>query len=271
MKTVCALALVCAGVMALPAWAHDFWIQPNHFLAAPDGSISLTFEAGHGPDRQRSPISARRITRFAEVKPDGQAVDLRGMLDYRLQGAGIHLLFLETDNRAQSHLSSARFNAYLRDEGLTPALRQRAERQSMNEDGFERYSRVAKALIQVGAAGAGGQDQATKVLGLALEIVLERSPYAEPQPAALPVRVLYEGRPLAGGLVKLTNLEHDDAPVETQLTDASGRARFTMPGGGAWLLNVVWTKPVQQADGIDFETVFSSLSFGVPTIVPKTE
>ncbi len=44
-----------------------------------------------------------------------------------------------------------------------------------------------------------------------------------------------------------------------------------MPGGGAWLLNVVWTKPVQQADGIDFETVFSSLSFGVPAIVPKTE
>jgi hypothetical protein len=35
----------------------------------------------------------------------------------------------------------------------------------------------------------------------------------------------------------ITNLEHDAAPVETQLTDRAGRASFTMPNDGSWLLN----------------------------------
>jgi hypothetical protein len=272
MKVLHAVVLVCTSFTAFPADAHDFWIQPDNFLAATDGITSFTLQVGHGPDRQRSPIPFRRIIRFAELTPGGQRVDLRGILSlgeknhdgsYRLQGFGTHLLFLETDNRTQSHLPASRFNEYLRAEGLVPALKYRADRQLMNEDGSERYSRLAKALIQVGPSGTGGQDQATKALGLLLEIILDRSPYMEPRSAVLPVHVVYEGRPLAGGLVKLTNLENDAAPIETHLTDATGRANFMMPNGGNWLLNVIWTKPVRTSDGIDFETIFSSLSFGV--------
>jgi hypothetical protein len=35
-----------------------------------------------------------------------------------------------------------------------------------------------------------------------------------------------------------------------------------MPRSGSWLLNVIWTKPLAASDETDFETVFSSLSFG---------
>jgi uncharacterized GH25 family protein len=97
-----------------------------------------------------------------------------------------------------------------------------------------------------------------------LEIVPEVSPYTQPRPASLPVRVMYEGRPLAGALIKLTNLAHDAAPLETHLTDQVGRATFTMPGTGTWLLNVIWTKVLPSSRETDFETVFSSLSFGFP-------
>ena len=40
-----------------------------------------------------------------------------------------------------------------------------------------------------------------------------------------------------------------------------GDARRTPPGN--WLLNVMWTTPLS-GEGIDFDTVFSSLSFAVP-------
>lgn len=104
----------------------------------------------------------------------------------------------------------------------------------------------------------------TRPLGLPLEIVPERSPYAEPRPADLPIRVIYDGQPLAGALVKLTNLEHDAVPFEVHLTDRAGRATFGMPGSGTWLLNVIWTKPLPSSRETDFETIFSSLSFGFP-------
>jgi hypothetical protein len=74
--------------------------------------------------------------------------------------------------------------------------------------------------------------------------------------------VIYEGRALAGATVKLTDLSHDATPFEVHVTDRSGRASFSMPGSGTWLLNVIWTKPLPRAAETDFETVFSSLSFG---------
>jgi uncharacterized GH25 family protein len=255
-----AAVLGFAALAAPLASSHDFWVQPERFVVPNEDVTRFTLQAGHGPERQRSRIPLARIVRFADLTPLGQESDLRAALHsgagHRFEVPGAHLVYLVSDNRAQSHLPAARFNAYLREEGLAAAPAHAGHV-------TERYRRVAKALVQVGPVGAGGQDQASRALGLPLEIVPERSPYLVPKTALMPVRVLYEGRPLAGGLVKLTNLDDDAAPVDAQRTDAAGIATFRMPPAGNWLLNVVWTTPVHGRDGIDYETVFSSLSFGV--------
>lgn len=262
-----------ASLLGADAAAHDFWIHSDRFFLAFDTEATLTLEVGHGPDRQQSTIAARRITRFVALTPDGRKINVPSAIKPETDGsktlfrggaAGMYLLVLETDDKAQSHLPAMRFNAYLRNEGLVAAIDYRAAKGLMKEDGHERYSRVAKALIEVGPPGTGNGNAATAAVGLPLEIVLDSNPSMASRPASLPVRVLYQGRPLAGALVKLTNLEHDAAPVETQLADAHGKAKFTMPKQGSWLLNVIWTIPVARGDGIDFETIFSSLSFGVP-------
>jgi hypothetical protein len=116
------------------ATAHDFWLQPSDYWIAPDALTSLTLQVGHGPFRQRSPITARRITRFQAISSKGTAVDLQEHLqlgqpledgDFWLKTPGVYVLVLPTDDRAQSHLPSIRFNDYLKVEGLAPALEQR--------------------------------------------------------------------------------------------------------------------------------------------------
>jgi uncharacterized GH25 family protein len=257
---------------ASAAEAHDFWVQPEQYWLRPDAVVPVTLQVGHGPFRQRSPIRLSRIARFTAIAPGGASLDLRDNLhpgdnkddgDLRLQAPGVYVLVLETDDRAQSHLPAIRFNDYLRVEGLTPALEQRERAHRMDSDGSENYRRCTKAIVQVGTAGSGLQALTTPV-GLRLEIVPEVNPYAQPRPAQLPVRVIYESRPLAGALIKLTDLNHDDAPLETHLTDRAGHASFAMPDRGQWLLNVIWTKPLPSSRETDFETVFSSLSFGFP-------
>jgi uncharacterized GH25 family protein len=265
-----AVAGICAPAVC---HAHDFWLQPNEFWLRPDTMTPMTMQVGHGPFRQRSPIQLGRIVHFAAIAADGTAIDLRGKLhpgdntadaDLQFRAPGTYVLVLETDDRAQSHLPAIRFNDYLEAEGLTPALRQRERTHRMDADGSENYSRRAKSLVQVGLPGTGSQAHVTRPLGLPLEIVPEVSPYQQPRPTSLPVRVIYEGRPLAGALLKLTNLAEDAVPLETHLTDGTGRANFRMPGSGAWLLNVIWTKPLPGSRETDFETVFASLSFGLP-------
>lgn len=268
-----AAALLAAIGFAVPAAAHDFWIEPAAYWTAPGAMTAMTLQAGLGPERQRSRIPLRRVIRFTASTPRGVSLDLRDGLTlgaatadgaFRLTAPGGHVLALQTDNRAQSHLPAVRYNAYLEDEGLTPAQAWREQNRQADRDGAEIYSRQAKTLVQVGPPG-GDQKQVTRPVGLTLEIVPERSPYALPRATSLPVRVYFEGRPLAGALVKLTDLDHDAAPLATHRTDASGRAQFDIPGPGRWLLNVVWTQRAEPSSEADFETTFSSLSFGLPS------
>jgi len=261
---------VLSLVRTVGAEAHDFWLQPDSYRIEPDVAVPLTLQVGHGPFRQRSPLPVRRITRFEAITPQGSAVDLRGNLhlghaaddgELQFREAGTYVVVLETDNRAQSHLPAIRFNDYLRAEGLTAALEQRERTHRTEADGSENYSRRTKALVQVGSQQSESQAQVTRPLGLPLEIVPDVSPYTVPTPPALPVHVLFEGQPLAGALVKLTNLEHDAEPVETHLTDQYGRTSFAMPDRGTWLVNVIWSKPLLSTQETDFETFFSSLSF----------
>jgi uncharacterized GH25 family protein len=254
------------------ATAHDFWVQPSDFWLTPDAVASMTLQVGHGESRQRSPIALRRITRFEALAPSGRAIDLRAELDpggasqdgeFRLVAPGAYVLVLETDE-AYSRLPADRFNEYLQAEGLTAALEHRRRMHRMSEEGIERYSRRAKSLVHVGAPNAELDAQVTRPLGLALEIVPDVSPYVDRTGSRFPVRVIYEGRPLAQALVKLTDLENDELPVEAHRTDSDGRATFVVPDRGAWLLNVVWSRPLPNAADAEFETIFSSLVFGFP-------
>lgn len=261
-----ALSAALAWSPALAA-AHDFWIQPSDFRVPPGATTPMTLQVGHGADRQRSRIPARRILRLAVVAPDGARRNQRAGLDLggatadgtlAFETAGGHVVLLESDNGGRSHLSGDRFRAYALEEGLTPALAAPLGQTEI----WERYSRSAKAIVQVGYGGP--QTQVVAPVGLPLEITPELVPHAAAGAAQLPVQVLHHGRPLAGALVKLTDLDHDAAPLETRRTDVEGRARFTMPARGRWLLNVVWTSPLPEGEDAAFETIFSSLSFATP-------
>lgn len=227
------LLLICGS-----AAAHDFWVQPDNYHAEPGVSVPITLQVGHGPFRQRSQLPLRRITRFAAVAPDGADMDLHD--SFNLGAAtedgelifptpGTYAVVLETDNHARTL------------------------------DGAESYSRHSKALIQVGSLESA---RATQPVGLTLEIVPEVNPYSLPPAGKLPVHVLFEGRPVAGAWIELTNLEHDSAPMEAHLTDEQGHCSFAVPAGGKWLLNVVWKKLRADTEDTQFESYFSSLSFG---------
>ena len=170
------------------------------------------------------------------------------------------MIVLET-TRAQSTLPSIRFNDYIKVEGMTPAIEQRARLRQGDRDGREQYSRRAKALVQVGDLTA-DQAHVTRPVGLTLEIVPQKSPYALTPGEMLPVQILYEGKPLAAATVKLNNLDFDMKPFATHLTDAAGRTAFDVPRRGKWQLNVIWTKPLANNPAADFDTTFSSLTFG---------
>lgn len=266
--------LGCAGfalILPLSASAHDFWLQPTTFNLAPGQATAMTIEVGHGINRQKSLIEADRVTRFEALGADGRK-DIRSWLklgdanrDTQLQfdRPGLQLLSFET-NGTYSDLPDIRYNDYIKFEGLTPAILQRQQLHQTTADGKEVYSRRAKALIQVGPYSKADDAVATHMVGLSLEIVPEVNPYAPGFKGTLPVRIYYNGKPLAGATVMMNNLDFDDRPTQIVLSDANGRATLNFPHLGLWQANVVWTRPIQGDPKADFETTFSSLTFGYP-------
>lgn len=259
-------AVLVGTPIGTPAFAHDFWIQPARFAVGADEPLPFTLLVGHGTARQRWGVSTDRVLRFADISAAGSA-DRRAILHTEsgdndgslvLSTPGTHVIVLET-GAALSVLPALRFNDYLKVEGLAPALAQRARTDQAGTDGREFYSRRAKTLIQVGPVTA--QPQVIRPTGLKLEIVPQRNPYELKPGEALPVQILYEGRPLSGATVKLNNLDFDAAPIAQKLTDAKGLAAFNVPLRGRWQLNVIWNRPITNPKA-DFETTFSSLSFG---------
>lgn len=260
------MIITCLGV-ATGASAHDFWLQPRSFNPAVGQADPVTIEVGHGPFRSRWSGALDRVVLFRDAAPAG-TVDLKpvlhptpdqdAILTFSTPGTQM-LLFESTD--ALSNLPSIRYNDYAKVEGLTPALEYRARTGQTEANGRESYSRRCKALIDVGGGGR-PNPAITRPVGFTLEIVPAISPYALKPGQMLPVQVLYQGRPLAGALVKLTNLEFDVRPVSMHLTDASGHTQFVIPRTGDWLLNVIWTRPITGNPSADFETTFSSLTFG---------
>lgn len=261
---IAALSLL---MIAVPATAHDFWIQPTKFQVAPGTAIAFTFQVGHGKFRERWNNNQRIVSLIDFHR--GVRRDLRpqlrsgGNFDLATSGAapGLHVIAMQS-NHATSELPAIRFNDYAREEGLVPILAARKAAGKTNSPGRERYSRRAKALIQVGQASAANQAFATRPIGLKLEIVPDRNPYALGANRMLPVHVLYNGRRLPNATVKLTNLGADERPVAIAVTDQRGQARFRVPTTGAWLLNVIWSEPVRNDPKVEFDTTFSSLTFG---------
>ena len=90
----------------------------------------------------------------------------------------------------------------------------------------------------------------------------QRAPLAAGGPFAL--RLLYRGKPLAGALVKAFPKDGNERRLSAR-TDAQGRVRFVLPEGGIWLISVVHMIDAPAASGARWESLWSSLTFEVPT------
>lgn len=270
-------AAAATALLAGSVAAHDLWLQPEPFWIAPRAVAATSVQVGHGTNRERWAVDVARVLSLRSFGPAGGVVDRLPTLRasglgrdaaFRFDRPGTHVLAM-VSGHAVSELPAEQFRSYLAEEGLTPAQTHRRQSGAEARPGREIYSRRAKALIQVGPAGRAAQPQVTRPLGLTLELVPEQNPYTLAPGATLPVRVYYQGRPLAGALVKLFDLAADATPAATARSDAQGRVRITLPRRqGAWLVNVVWTRPLAGDARGDYDTTFSSLTFGWPAAAP---
>lgn len=248
--------------------AHDFWLELDTWQVDGDATeVNVQFLVGHAGDRDDWAINPERVVALTTAGPSG-ALDRRrsiflpnarepGGAVLQLDGEGTHVIAFETNNASYSDLPAEKFNAYVDEEGLAAAAVVRRDKGLQDRRGRERYSRRAKAIVQVGRLTNEGL-----AVGHTLEIIPRKNPFTLAEGEPLAVEVRYKGVPLAGALVNIESLDAGLIPEIKKLTDEHGVASFDFPKRGAWKFNVVWTEVIDEDPKADFETVFSSLTFG---------
>jgi uncharacterized GH25 family protein len=99
-----------------------------------------------------------------------------------------------------------------------------------------------------------------RVLGFTLELVAEDRPERLHAGQSLPVRLLYEGRPLAGALVVARERDDPNAQIDLR-SDADGRVMLPLSRDGEWLVKAVHMRPAPADSGADWESLWASLTF----------
>ena len=263
------LALTTSTAVA----AHNFWLEPELHTADPGEEVRINFKVGDaGAEASDWGVYWERIASFRLYGPDGvadQQTAVRTTARGEVGGAlvtvaepGTYVLSFES-NPSFSDLEGERFDRYVANEGLTAIAEDRVD--AAGENGTELYSRRAKALVQVGDERTAN---VTEPIGQVLEIVPLSNPFGMRAGEAFAVQVLWRGEPLEGATVHVIT-PFQNPQGDRLITDADGRASFTLEYGSRYLITTVWGVPAPNDRRADYLTIFSSLTF--PSPLPASE
>jgi hypothetical protein len=242
------------------------WLVPDE----PSGK-TMTIRANSGmefPKSEHAPDPAafrRRLcirpdTRAAELQPAGTA-DRSGLLRFEVADAGVYVVAVETQPKLIT-LDAPQFNEYLVADGLPHIYRLRAREKTLDQPGRERYSKSPKAIVRIGEGGG----DACRVLGLPLEIVPRRDPFQLATGDTLPVRVLFQGRPLADAPLGWTSPGDGESPRGTVRTDEAGDALIPIGRLGLMTIRLTHMTRPKTAE-YEWESFWTTLTFRIPHTV----
>jgi uncharacterized GH25 family protein len=258
------LALLIVLLSAPAVRAHDFWIEPSTLTPAPGQRVAVRLRVGMELRGDPVPRDPNLTKRFTAVGPTGESA-VPGIPNTEPAGfaafaaPGLYTVVYDS-GRTPLDLDAAKFAEHLTQEGLETISALRARRGQSAAGAKEVFSRCAKSLVAVGSGTGLGYD---RVLGQRLELVAEKNPYALAGGGDLPVRLLYQGKPLASALVVALQKDRPEARVAVR-SDAKGRALLKLDRPGFWLVKAVHMIPAPQETGADWESFWASLTFGVP-------
>jgi uncharacterized GH25 family protein len=222
--TIATLALLA---VALPAVAHDTWLAPDKFKAAPGSTVTLDITIGMefpkldaGPKPERVEAAKCRLAgeTFDLDQPTGAANSLQ--FNANLRQSGLATIWVKLKPRALE-LKPDEVQHYLDEVDAPPAIRKAW--QDMKEKRWrESYTKHTKTFVRVGETE--DDHSWAEPVGAALEIVPERDPMAIGAGEMLPVRVLKNGAPFAD--FSINAVAFGETKGETRRTDLEGRVRF---------------------------------------------
>lgn len=260
------LALALLFVPNIAA-AHDHWLIAEPFFVAPQNTTIVHHHLGSGFKSEEERAWEPPLTTRFELHTEKAVVNLLERMPQpgkkppivalKLEDPGTHLLVLDR-KLASIVLPAPELDHYLVEEALEHIRAERKKRGEQDRFGREKYTRHLKALIQ---SGDKTNELPQKIIGQTLELVPLANPYAKGKGSRLPVKLLFEGKPLAGTRITafLEGGHHEHVT-----TAEDGTAELSLHKGGTWMIRALHMRRCQKnCEEHDWESFWASLTFAI--------
>lgn len=259
--------LLGAVLWALPAQAHEFWIDPIAFAVEAKAPLQADIRIGENFSGSASTYVPINFKRF-EIWTDGTATAVEGRLGDKpalnmpVGTEGLATVVYQTRAYTLTYVSMEKFAKFAKHKDFEWAVAAHQER-GLSKDRFkERYIRFGKSLMASGTVAGADVN-----VGLEAEIIALANPFTHDPAQPFPVKVLYQGAPRPQAQVELFEKAPDGAvTVHLFTTDAQGVAQLTVQRGHRYLADHVVLRPIEPeaADGPVWESLWASLTFELP-------
>ncbi len=229
-----------ALLLASPAAAHEFWLEPTEFRIDVDDKIiakTINGEEFSGSEFSYSPRGFQRSGIIAGQANTTISGDMgqRPAVQVAPAGPGLNILFHQTAAQTIVYEDMERFVRFLQGKRLDAVVAEHEARGLPTEDIVEGYFRFAKALVAVGDGA--GADRST---GLTYELIALDNPYTSG--GDIRYQLLYRGKAEAGEPVYIYHRQGTKVQKLTLRTDGNGRVTVPrMPG--EFMINAVKIMP----------------------------
>ncbi|NOY46334.1 MAG: DUF4198 domain-containing protein [Deltaproteobacteria bacterium] len=215
---------------AVPSLAHDLWLSADNFHPRLGQNVAVEVVFGHNFPYYDILITKDALTEFTCIRPDGARVDVQ---DVREEHKGGRKGFLTGKVRTPAP------GTYV----VTASRVRKGDKEHVPSEKF------GKTILEVG----GGSPKAPGPVGHRIEIVPLANPSGVKPGGALPVRILFEGKPLSTYVyATYAGYSSEDEPFPViARTDETGVASIPISRPGVWL--VVANHKVNFSASLTFE------------------
>ncbi|MFP4087796.1 MAG: DUF4198 domain-containing protein [Desulfobacteraceae bacterium] len=251
MKKLSLFTVMMLIFTAAPVQGHSLWFNVANREAKVGQPVIVELGWGHKFPKDTE-IKDGMLNQIFALGPEGQKIPLKPLSKTRFEWA---------PSRAGLYTLSARVHPGFVSK-TTKGYKMGPKTEFKQVLSCFHYDLRGKTYIDAGDENT-PQIQA---IGDPLEILPMTTPLGLRTGDVLPVRILLEGKPLAGATVHATYAGFSDQPhtfVQTLQTDAEGKARVTLNHAGDWFIAVTHEIPYPDKTECDTQKYNATLTFGV--------
>lgn len=229
-------------ILLIMTTAHEFWLQPEKFIYKRGEPINIRFNVGENFEGENWKGNKEKINAlhlyFGGVQTDisDHLTEASGdSLQLNIYDEGNALIAFNSTN-SFIELEPAKFNDYLKEDGLQGTIRYRTEHGETDSIGREYYQRCSKTLVQIGSI----QSNAHKIpTSLPLDIIPQANPYQLKDGDTLKATLFFQKKPLTNALVKVWHRAGGQSKMTDLLSDENGQVAFPVYVNGQWMISSV--------------------------------